>query len=324
MGAKALSANAYKRSVGFRHELAGCVLLQAAVVSLFGTAPAGATQVYKWVDERGVTQFSETPPEGKEKVQTLTIEVPEPATVLPTPEQAQSQVLRRSSGPESLQLPGSGESEFFSSSSGWTIDFEKQGRTVTLSQNLFLTVKQGVPSGIFLEVHFENPETGGVDIVAADRFGAEKRIVVTSPARMGITCRPYEIVVHVYRGRSKAFPLGVHRQVIVSQIDTRELKTGREYLIAASRNARSGRCESAETLRKAGVERPRAMSLATYNRIREGMTEHELLEVAGPPHVVRGRSWDDKVFVYHGTAYNDYKSRVEIRNGLVVNKTRTR
>lgn len=323
MGSKRLSAHAYKRSVGLRCLMLGLLLIQGALISLAGTHAVSATQVYKWVDERGVTHFSETPPEGNQRAQELSIEAPQPVVAPPAPATAPDQVLRRSTKPEAIRLLPSGESEFFRSSSGWFIDFDKHGQAAVLSQSLILTVKQGVPAGIFLEVEFENPETGGIDVVEAVRQGSEAKIMVISPARAGVKCRPYNIVVHVYRGRSKAFPLGVHRQVNISQVDTRDLKSAMDLLTAASRAAETGRCESAESIRHLAGRSAREMSLATYNRIREGMTEQELLDVAGPPHAVRGRSMDNKVFIYRGIGSNDFRTTVKILNGLVVDKTRS-
>jgi uncharacterized protein DUF4124 len=38
----------------------------ALALALSAVLPAGAEQVYKWVDEKGVTHFSQTPPEAKD------------------------------------------------------------------------------------------------------------------------------------------------------------------------------------------------------------------------------------------------------------------
>jgi len=60
------------------------ILPAALVCALAFAMPASAEQVYKWVDDKGVTHFSQTPPD-KENAQTLDVRTA-PAT--PAPESA--------------------------------------------------------------------------------------------------------------------------------------------------------------------------------------------------------------------------------------------
>lgn len=93
MGTRELSARLNRRSVEFDVLVLLFLLLQGALVILAGTNTARATQVYKWVDEQGVTHFSETPPEGTRKAEVLNIEGRGPVTALPRPRPPPARVL---------------------------------------------------------------------------------------------------------------------------------------------------------------------------------------------------------------------------------------
>lgn len=59
-----------------RRTLAGAAIGRALVaVTLLACVPAAAQTMYKWVDEKGVTHFSETPPPGDRKAAKVTPKV---------------------------------------------------------------------------------------------------------------------------------------------------------------------------------------------------------------------------------------------------------
>jgi hypothetical protein len=59
-----------------RRALARAAIARAlAFAALFACAPAAAQTMYKWVDEKGVTHFSETPPPGDRKAAKVTPKV---------------------------------------------------------------------------------------------------------------------------------------------------------------------------------------------------------------------------------------------------------
>ena len=47
---------------------------------LFGMSTASHAQMYKWVDEEGVTQYSQTPPVGQTEVETIKLQTTAPNT----------------------------------------------------------------------------------------------------------------------------------------------------------------------------------------------------------------------------------------------------
>lgn len=75
------------------------------VITIFGGTVYSA-EMYKWVDENGVTQFSQTPPPGKSDVQTLNVKViqADPAAAEKLKAQVEALNKTRDTRAEDLQL----------------------------------------------------------------------------------------------------------------------------------------------------------------------------------------------------------------------------
>jgi hypothetical protein len=124
--------------------------------------------------------------------------------------------------------------------------------------SIVLGPNRELPAGAYLEVQFENPVdpnkpisialSRGADLnmapfeaysgtnvgdlkspdsfwISGSRLGGEKLIGITSPETKGIKCKNYKIIINVYNDSSKARLLGVHKQMILSSIDTNIVKS---------------------------------------------------------------------------------------------------
>ena len=107
-----------------------------------------ATHVYKWVDDQGVTHFSERPPAGDHNVEH--VEVPEANTSQSTP--LSGAAGRKRQGGELLRMPESVRGEFLRTSAGWTGEQTKKYGPIALSQIVHIEVMPSVPIGALLEV----------------------------------------------------------------------------------------------------------------------------------------------------------------------------
>ncbi|MCX7557319.1 DUF4124 domain-containing protein [Xanthomonadaceae bacterium JHOS43] len=127
-------------------------ILSSAILALAicGTGDANATEVYRWTDEKGVTQYSDTPP-GRgayERVNVRTGKIAEPAPA--TNETAGSDVA--ATAPSTTQVDPAvraercrnARSNLFALRSGLDVTLEKDGesrlltaeeRTVQIEQN---------------------------------------------------------------------------------------------------------------------------------------------------------------------------------------------
>jgi hypothetical protein len=106
--------------------------------------------------------------------------------------------------------------------------------------NITLKAKQRLPFGAYLEAHFENPTNPKDPIIVGKlRQGGEQKVVVLSPELKGFKCWNYQVVVQVYRGKTKEKFLGTHHQRIQSRVNLDKVKTAKDFLKAM---ASGGNC----------------------------------------------------------------------------------
>jgi hypothetical protein len=73
-----------------------------------------------------------------------------------------------------------------------------------------------------------------------------------------------------------------------------------------------------------GARTPRGLDVRTYAAIRRGMTESELLEIAGEPDLLLWDSRTVKSYTYYPTATDPYTTTVTFLNGRVTEAERLR
>jgi hypothetical protein len=92
---------------------------------------------------------------------------------------------------------------------------------------------QPMPNGLFLEVQFENPlDPKNPFIVTKQVAPADERVFVRSPLVEGLrAAEGYGIKVLIYDSEKKGSLLGIHEQVVHSDIDQRLFKKKDEGLL---------------------------------------------------------------------------------------------
>ncbi|MDP2603846.1 MAG: DUF4124 domain-containing protein [Deltaproteobacteria bacterium] len=187
------------------------------LMPVFAVVTIGAT-IYKWVDEKGVVNFSEVPPLGKK---TEKIDMPTPQRLQKSGEEQrlrqQPQEVLESSNP----LPETVSSRYLV---GKGVMFQhhfpnRDKPPFLTSQAIFLVGRDILPQGADLEAHFENPQSSQGPFVVGKEITAGQDIVIISPESSGYKCRNYEVVVYVYGDSTKAKLLDVHRQLNQNLVD---------------------------------------------------------------------------------------------------------
>ena len=215
------------------------------VMLMLVVATIGAT-VYKWVDETGITHYSNMPAPGN-KAEKVNIAPPPSKEVI---EEAQRKLqklqeedqkrreeeLRKKYVDRSLPfselgpLPSNASSEYVETfGTGILFDTQK----LTGKFNITLKAKQQLPFGAYLEAHFENPENPSDPIVVGKVWQErEQTMLILSPELKGIKCRNYQVVVYVYTEKTKNKLLGTLRQIIQSRINLDKVRSTKDLVEA--------------------------------------------------------------------------------------------
>jgi len=214
-----------------------CFLIVAAVEA----------DIYKWVDDKGVINYSESPPPGRKSERVETAPSPSKEAIEEAQERLQRRVQEQRMREQTRQseadnrslplsalgpLPQNVSSEYLETkSTGISMDFEKKVAQVSIA----LVSKAGLPSGAYLEVNFENPADPAAPIVVKrSRQGGEQEMFIVSPEFKGLKCRNYQVMVHVFRDGSKSELLGVHRQIIQSRVNLDRIGSPKDLIQAGS------------------------------------------------------------------------------------------
>ena len=201
-------------------------------------ATIGAT-VYKWVDETGITHYSNMPAPGNKAEKMNTAPPPSKEVI----EEAQRKLqklreedLRKKSVNSSLPfselgpLPSNASSEYVETF-GTGILFDTQ--RLVGKFNITLKAKQHLPFGAYLEAHFENPENPSDPIVVGKvRQKDEQTMLILSPELKGIKCWNYQVVVYVYTEKTKDKLLDTLRQIIQSRVNLDKVRTTKDLVEA--------------------------------------------------------------------------------------------
>jgi hypothetical protein len=194
-------------------------------------------------------------------------------------------------------------------------------------QYIVLDAKPALPEDVLFVVHFENAARTGKPYIAEKERGSRKSIEIRSPHMAGVRCQSYEVLIYVYQSQFKSKVLGKHRHVNHSMVDTTGMKSEIEHLKAAEKAYQLRRCQTAIATKPS-----RGLSLEKYLRLHEGMTEREVLSIAGPPDDIElpmyypraGRSrGPDKVLIYRSKGYNPSTTRIGFFKGQVRSISRT-
>lgn len=215
-----------------------CLLVLCAVAARGG-------EVYKWTDAQGRVHYSQSPPDGA-PVQVVPIQ-PSPAPVPP-----QTRQTRQASGPPAEMaadvpqeplpgrpgpLPEDQVSEYLRTlSTSMSYNFN-------LSPPLYrfairIRVRSDVPVGAVLVADFEDPTAAGRLLHATARVvitsGYPQKIIdeilLQSPNFTEVRCRNYAVVIRLYQDERSRSPMGTHRQLIQSRMDSRLLRANPDWI----------------------------------------------------------------------------------------------
>jgi len=197
-------------------------------------------EIYQWTDEHGKTHYSDEKPDSQE-ADKVDIEPTNVTPSTPYTEKEPTSSDLKSQRPRSLPLdelgplPESTSSQYVETLSSGVI---VSGYTKGIARfSIGLEAKHGLPSGAYLEAHFENPLNPLNPLIVGDvRRGTQDVVIIGSPKIQGITCWNYQVEVFVYRGPSKTKLLEIHRQTIQSRINFNKIKSIDDFLNAASQS----------------------------------------------------------------------------------------
>ena len=103
-----------------------------------------------------------------------------------------------------------------------------------------LQVRKSLPAGTYLEAHFPDPSNfANKDIESKVLTAGETEVLFISPSHTDIKCWNYEILIYIYRDKSKVELLGTHRQYNQSRINYERIKDSMDYISASKAG---GRC----------------------------------------------------------------------------------
>jgi len=226
-----------------------------AVVALL-LASSSQADIFKWVDDDGVTHYAEQCPE---QVDATEVEIPPPPTDQSTEGESQEQDRlkpqppSRKEGPsksakfhslpvaELGPLPENVSSEYLETvGADLTFDMKK------LLGQFYLSLKASkiLPRGAYLEAHFPDPANPDRENVVGKEVGvAGSTLRLLSPKSGEFRCWNYEVEVLVYRDKTGAELLGTHRQAIQSRMDFSLVSDPAELTMALA--TLGSRCPSA-------------------------------------------------------------------------------
>jgi len=321
-----------------RRSYASCLTFLLWLLAAVFCFDAYGTHLYQWVDDEGVTHYSERPPPDRYREQSRELDIHAPAPSAPPPqrlEHTKPTVIQPPESPDSgvmsendsaLPWPSRSESKFFSVFSNFSGSRMRKGK-LEVYQYIVLDAKPALPEDVLFVVHFENATRTGKPYIVEKERGSRKSIEIRSPHMAGVRCQSYEVLIYVYQSQSKSKILGKHRHVNRSMVDTTGMKSEIEHLKAGEKAIQLGRCQTAIATKPS-----RGLSLDKFRRLHKGMTEQEVLKVAGPPDDIElpmyypraGRSsGPDKVLIYRSKGYNPSTTRIDIFNDRVTNMSRT-
>lgn len=314
-------------------------ILRALLLTAVLFSDAYGTHLYRWVDNQGVTHYSERPPPEKYRKQVQELDIHTPAPSSPQPqsrESAKPTVVQRPESPapafvskddSGIPWPSRSESRFFSVFSNFSGARMRKGM-LEVYQFITLDVKPALPEDILLVVHFEDAAGSGKPFIVEKERGSRNSLEISSPHMAGVRCQSYEIRVYVYQSKLKSKRLGSHQHMNRSMIDTVGMKSEREHMKAAEKAFQLRSCQ-----RAIATKRSRGLSLEKYVRLHKGMTEQEVLKITGPPddfelpmyypRTAGAPSGPDKVLIYRSKGYNSSTTRIDIFKDRVTNISRT-
>jgi hypothetical protein len=126
------------------------------------------------------------------------------------------------SGHELDQLPENSSSDYINTGSTGIVFHIRE---LTGQFSIMLKSKPQLPLGAYLEAHFPDPANPTNSVVVGKvRRGAASELLILSPNLKGFKCGNYQVVVYVYRGKSKSVLLDTHEQSIQSKINLEKVK----------------------------------------------------------------------------------------------------
>lgn len=291
-----------------------------ALATLLLTTSAVAGTLYRWVDDQGVTNFSQTPPPSGE----AEVEEQEIPTFAPPParEPAGPEVRRKPPPAELPNIPGvlpeNARSRLLESKGSY-YRTHLEGGKVQITQQLVVKALPGLPKGAYLEVTFPNLLNPLEPyVVGYVRQGSESEMTITSPTFEGSRCGTFTIRVDVYRNRHRLSHLDTLNQGILFRVDSRGFDDPEELFLAFF--ARGLPCfRSIEDLLSDGASRstPRGIPLGVYSRIGNGMSMEEVEAIAGVPDKRTSTTRGETVYIYGEPGAVEGMSRIYFWDGRV-------
>jgi hypothetical protein len=219
-------------------------LLLLGGLALSAVAALGG-EVYKWTDAQGRVHYSASPPDGA-PAQVVRIH---PSTA-PAPPQVREP--RPASGPAAAvaadappdlpsgrpsPLPENQVSEYLRTLA--TLVGSNVNRSPPLySFSIMVRVRADVPVGAVLVATFEDPAAAGRLLQARAKLvmtsdepqKIKDEIQLQSPTFTEVRCRNYAVVIRLYPDERSSTPMGTHRQLIQSRVDSRLLSANPAWI----------------------------------------------------------------------------------------------
>jgi hypothetical protein len=224
-------------------------VLALCVFAVFAFAARGG-EIYKWTDAQGQVHYSQTPPDDA-PVQVVPIQ-PSPERAKAMPAKPTEQQPTQSSRPPTEAAPGvppegpSGRlgplpenqvSEYLRTLAT-LVGIQANQRPPQFRFSITLRVRADVPVGAVLVASFEDPGTAGHFLGAKARVvmtsgypqKIEDEILLQSPTFTEVRCRNYAVVIRLYQDPTSGTPMGTHRQLIQSRLDSRLLRANPDWM----------------------------------------------------------------------------------------------
>lgn len=219
------------------------------LLALLVAVLVSASGLYKWVDEQGGVHYTDTPP-ANVKARELEPSRPPASQEVDSAQRraeqmkedaARMEMERRARTPPRTPLgplPNNATSEYLVTT-GTGVLIDSTGPRPRFSFSLSIQARDAIPAGTYLVAYFESPARSGSRITVAKEIAVDQRgvkqvgVFFMTPAFDVIRCGYYVVDVDVLRSKSDTKPIGSHRQLIQSRIDSDRATSPASLLNAA-------------------------------------------------------------------------------------------
>lgn len=226
---------------------------RSAVIAFFAIAAGTGADLYKWVDENGITHYTDEPPSGRPSKEIRPLPKPTaPATAAPakSPHELEREFQKRrveremstATKPPSVmptEETSLVSSQYLITTKTW-VNYEMRSAVLSGTIGLAVKAKRENQRDVWTEVRFEVPPGDASDIRLLDnpdpylvtvvlpnriRIAPNQEVRIEAPPAGDLRCRSYRVEIIIYADDAGREALGDHLQFVYSRVNGMKVRT---------------------------------------------------------------------------------------------------